>query len=182
MGLDMYLYAEKYVSSSDTFDKEHPNMFNKIKQIAGFEKLPTPDFSNILVKQLVGYWRKANAIHGWFINTIASGVDECQEIHLSREQLETLRDDCIKALANPSREYKVENPKVFYQLCDYLNSLETELTPETFENPLPPVEGFFFGGNELTEYYYNQLEYTVDLITTLLEQSNELEFMYRASW
>jgi hypothetical protein len=83
MGLDMYLYAEKYVGSSDTFDKEHPTMFKDIKKIAGLEQLPTPDFANILIKQLVGYWRKANAIHGWFINNVADGVDECQEIHLA---------------------------------------------------------------------------------------------------
>ena len=182
MGLDMYLYAEKYVSSSDTFDKEHPIMFKDIKKIAGLEQLPTPDFANILVKQLVGYWRKANAIHGWFINNVANGVDECQEIHLNREQLETLRSDCIKALANPDREYQIENNKVFYLLCDYLNSLDQKITVDTYENPLKPSAGFFFGSNDLGDYYYSQLEYTVDLITTLLENSDQLEFIYRASW
>ena len=178
MGLDMYLYAEKYVGSNT----DKTGSYAKIKNLAGLKDLPTPDFSSLIVKSMVGYWRKANASHGWIVDKCGKGVDECQTIYLSSDDLINLRNDCIKALANPDREYQIENPKVLYQLCDYLNSLETELSPATYENPLPPVEGFFFGGNELTDYYYHKLEYTVDLITSLLESDQELSFSYQASW
>ena len=67
-------------------------------------------------------------------------------------------------------------------LCDYLNKLEQPITVENYENPLQPVEGFFFGGNELSDYYFYQLEYTIDLITSLLESDQELNFTYQASW
>ena len=174
----MYLYAEKFIGSNT----DKTGSYDEIKNLAGLKDLPTPDFSSIVVKSMVGYWRKANAIHGWIVNKCADGKDECQTIYLSDDDLINLRSDCVKALANPDRQYQIENNKVFYQLCDYLNSLETELTPTTFENPVPPVEGFFFGGNELSDYYFYQLEYTIDLITSLLESDHELGFSYHASW
>jgi hypothetical protein len=178
MGLDMYLYAEKYVGSNT----DKTGSYTKIKNLAGLKDLPTPDFSSIIVKSMVGYWRKANSIHGWIVDKCGEGVDKCQVIYLSDEDLLQLKNDCIVALANPNREYQIENQKVFYQLCDYLNSLETELTPDTFQNPLPPVDGFFFGGSDLTDHYYYQLEYTIDLITSLLESDHDLGFSYQASW
>jgi hypothetical protein len=174
MGLDMYLYANKYLNNENV---------DQIKKLAGTNNLPNESGTeSIHIRQLVGYWRKVNAVHGWFINKIASGVDECQELYISREQLEQLRQDCIVALANPERNYEIENQKVFYQLCDYLNKLETPVNLATYNNPVPPVEGFFFGGNELSDYYFSQLEYTIDLITNLLELDDDFSFHYQASW
>jgi hypothetical protein len=173
MGLDMYLYANKYI-----YEKN----IDQIKELAETNNLPNPKLSSsIHVRQLVGYWRKANAIHGWFVD-LDNGNDECQEIYVGKEQLEQLRQDCIVALANPDRNYQIENPKVLYQLMDYLNSLETPIDQATYTNPLPPVDGFFFGGNELSEYYFEQLEYTIDLITNLLELDDNFSFHYQASW
>ena len=174
----MYLYAEKYMGGNT----DKPELYAEIKNLAGLKDLPTPDFSNVVVKSMVGYWRKANAIHGWIVDKCGKGVDECQTIYLSDEDLLNLRNDCIKALANPNREYQIENNKVFYQLCDYLNKLEQPITVENYETQLQPVEGFFFGGNELSDYYFYQLEYTIDLITSLLESDQELNFTYQASW
>jgi hypothetical protein len=31
----------------------------------------------------VGYWRKANAIHNWFVQNCQKGIDECQEARVS---------------------------------------------------------------------------------------------------
>jgi hypothetical protein len=182
MGLDMYLSANKYVSASDYFDKDHPIMFNEILKTAKLEHLPATEFGSLIVKKNVGYWRKANAIHGWFVDNVADGVDNCQELHVGKEQLESLRSDCIKALANPDRKYEITSNKVFYLLCDYLNSLDQELTPDTYENPVKPTDGFFFGDSDLDDYYYEQLEYTIDLISSLLELPDELSFTYVASW
>jgi hypothetical protein len=173
MGLDMYLYANKYIYEKNV---------DQIKELAETNNLPNPKLSSsIHVRQLVGYWRKANAIHGWFVG-LANDVDECQEVYVSKEQLEQLRHDCIVALANPDRNYEIENQKVFYQLCDYLNKLENPIDPTTYENPVPPVDGFFFGGSELSDYYFEQLEYTIDLITDLLELDDDFSFHYQASW
>jgi hypothetical protein len=51
---------------------------------------------------------------------------------------------------------------------------------------LPPVQGFFFGGYEIDEYYIQDLSDTVKMIDHILsivpEDNWEWEFVYRASW
>lgn len=174
MGLDMYLYAKKYIGDESV---------DAISKLANTTNLPTPEWSkSISVEKLVGYWRKANAIHGWFVDEIGNGVDECQVMFIDRERLEKLRNDCIVALANPSREYQIEDQKVVYLLCDYLNSLETPIDPATYESPINPTDGFFFGGSERDDYYYFQLEYTINLVSSLLELDDSYSFNYQASW
>ena len=39
----------------------------------------------------VAYWRKANAIHGWFVDNIQDGVDDQNEYYVSKEKLEELK-------------------------------------------------------------------------------------------
>ena len=43
------------------------------------------------------YWRKANAIHNWFVVNCQKGVDECQRTYIERSQLVELKDACDKA-------------------------------------------------------------------------------------
>ena len=38
----------------------------------------------------LGYWRKHPNLHGYIVETFASGIDECQEIPLDEEQLEQI--------------------------------------------------------------------------------------------
>ncbi len=66
-----------------------------------------------------------------------------------------LRDDCKSVLSN--------------------HSLAEEL--------LPCESGFFFGSTEYDKYYYNDLEYTVELIGNILDKySSEHTFSYQSSW
>jgi hypothetical protein len=110
----------------------------------------------------VGYWRKANAIHGWFTNNLAGGVDECQEIYVSRLALSDLRNAC-KAVMSVSAGVSKQD------VAD--------------EVGLMPTEGFFFGGYELDEYYDNDLTYTIKMIDYLLKNTKESQdFIYQASW
>ena len=48
----------------------------------------------------VAYWRKVNAVHAWFVQTVQGGVDECQiGSSLTRDQLVELRDRAKLVLA-----------------------------------------------------------------------------------
>lgn len=38
----------------------------------------------------LGYWRKHPNLHGFVVQTFADGVDECQDIPLTLENLETI--------------------------------------------------------------------------------------------
>ena len=77
MGLDMYLTGEKFVWT----DWEHP------------ENNPVMDGYEIGEYSLrIGYWRKHANLHGYIVKTFANGVDECQRIDLSKEDLEKIID------------------------------------------------------------------------------------------
>jgi hypothetical protein len=107
------------------------------------------------LKCKICYWRKANAIHNFFVKHCADGKDECQEIYVDRKDLEKLVEFCTIVL-NDAKEA---------------------------EKLLPTVSGFFFGGIEYDDYYFEQLEYTKNKIQKILDNSPESwEFQYRASW
>jgi hypothetical protein len=161
MGLDMYLYVDEYVSRKH-WDKRDENgeavnnpQFEAIASVLQSTKhIQEDSWTGLTIQVPVGYWRKANAIHGWIVNNYADGVDECQEIGLPRVALEDLLNTCKKVLVNP----------------DYADEL------------LPPQSGFFFGSTEVDEYYIHDLKYTVELLEGLLKDEALDWFIYRASW
>lgn len=143
----------------------------------------------------IGYWRKANAIHGWFVRECADGVDECQEITVTREQLAQLRTDCNNELANrdnavptdESARVIVNPPNSGQELMDFImeNMKEQENligTTMTSGDPLAPTAGFFFGSTEKDEWYYQELLNTIDVLDSALGLPNATEFVYQASW
>jgi hypothetical protein len=47
----------------------------------------------------VGYWRKANQIHNWFVENIQDGIDDCDyHREVTEEDLEELLDVCKRVL------------------------------------------------------------------------------------
>ena len=93
MGLDMYLTAKKDFYPDFGDDKEkNRKAFSKLLSGAGItvneidSEFPTAD-----VSFKVGYWRKANAIHAWFVKHCQAGVDDCNSHSVSRENLIKLK-------------------------------------------------------------------------------------------
>ena len=158
MGLDMYLYKKTYIGAN----YEHRKVRGKVEITVGKRKVDI-DFNSIsTIEEQVAYWRKANHIHKWFVDNVQDGVDECQEAQVSREQLKELYAVCRKVLN--ARNDKKKAKKVAEEL-------------------LPPEEGFFYGDTEIDQYYYKDIEYTMDVIFKLFVQSDdEVEFYYLASW
>lgn len=77
MGLDMYLDGDKFLA----LDFDNP------------ETPPTEDGYRLTNKTLrLGYWRKHPNLHGYIVNTFADGVDQCQRIDLSEEDIEKIID------------------------------------------------------------------------------------------
>ena len=161
MGLDMYLYASKYIGRNDYSDRENIKVspeFDMMASLAPEGMTKYSDFGGIKVSYPIGYWRKANAIHGWFVNKCGGGVDECQDIYVPREKLVELRDLCKSAIKQPA------------------------MAGEVF----PPTEEFFFDSSEIDKYYIQYLSDTVTMIDHILsvitKNDWEWEFIYRASW
>lgn len=155
MGLDMYLTAKKYL----WHDKD-AELASDIAEKLGVKADPERRFngSSLVVKGIevdAMYWRKANAIHGWFVENIQDGEDDCREYYVDREQLEQLRDLCADILEHPDAER---------------------------DSDLEPTEGFFFGSTEKDEYYYDDLRNTVEGINRALTLDPSFSFYYCSSW
>lgn len=155
MGLDMYLSAKKYLSPFNEVDKDSIKTIDKMFGV-------DTDFQNDCyasgIEFSVCYWRKANAIHQWFVNNVQDGVDDCKEYCVSREQLESLVEDCKKVLESRS--------------------------VDVAEAILPSQHGFFFGTTEYDDWYFDNVEYTHARIEKLLNDSAfaNASFYYLASW
>jgi hypothetical protein len=201
MGLDMYLYAEKYIPAYDleflhtTHDyKRTDNLeYADVIEASKMDTLPSTEFASVMVRKQVGYWRKANAVHGWIVRNMADGIDECQDIRMTREDLKLLRDKCVEAIADRdnatphvNRTIKLNESNGIDVANEIMNTMKAEATkPKTLvDDPLSlePISGFFFGGTEKDEYYYRDLEHTIDIINSLLSNDMELDYYYRASW
>ena len=152
MGLDMFFTARRSFWNCKEGDEE------KAMQIrALFPELPEDieASAGISVSIPFGYWRKANAIHNWFVENVQGGKDKCQKSWVSPEHMYSLLDTVKKVLADAS------------------------LAPTL----LPTTDGFFFGGTDYNDRYWRDLEYTKALLEKALDPAmKDWHFDYQASW
>lgn len=151
MGLDMYLRAEKYISGYN--NDEQVNILTKFLNLQPSD-LQFGDLGGFRVSATVGYWRKANAVHNWFVENVQNGEDNCNRHYVDVEKLAELRDLCREQIENPN------------------------------EDILTPTAGFFFGSTDKDEYYFKDLKYTVETINNLIDNPRfkDFSFYYQSSW
>lgn len=134
------------------------------------------------------YWRKANAIHKWFVDNVQYGKDDCGSYEVEVEELVTLRDICKKVLASS----KLVPGKVFAGKR-YANGKEETLWRDGLviedstvaKKLLPAQEGFFFGSTEYDEGYYYDVERTamgIDAILASIEQYDPSTPCFGDAW
>jgi hypothetical protein len=145
MGLDMYLNAKRYVSQFS--DAE---IGSKIANL--FPELEGKHVNGVTVEAM--YWRKANAVHKWFVDNVQEGVDDCGYYHVSREKLEQLRDLVLEVIETQNVEL------------------------------LPPTGGFFFGSTEIDEWYWEDMKNTAQGLANVLDtfDTHFWDFEYHSSW
>ena len=162
MGLDMYLYREKYLSKED----------NKI-EITDVKTGKKEEYKSngsgygITIKDTIAYWRKANQIHKWFVDNVQDGEDDCGYYYVSRDQLEELLALCkeVKAKSKLVDGKDIEDPSVAEEL-------------------LPTTDGFFFGNTDYDNYYLDDINLTIEQLEEVLNnKDNEgVDFYYSSSW
>lgn len=155
MGLDMYLNARREIYSSVDSDKELGHNIQKLMpELEGMKGTwgDSSVVSNIRIE--AGYWRKANAIHDWFVKNVQDDTDDCGTYEVSKEQLTTLRELCQRIL-----DFK---------------HMANEL--------LPTSEGFFFGSTDYDEYYYSSIEATIKIIDRAVALPDSWYLEYHSSW
>ena len=158
MGLDMYLTAEKYVSG-------YSDVPTRDKIMAALNDYPPlrDEGSYATVNVSVAYWRKANAIHGWFVRELQDGKDDCDKYFVPLEKLKELVATCESVL------FKRD--------------------PEHAEEELPTESGFFFGSTEYDDWYWENVEATIDMLSPMIQwfegdekRRGDWDLFYRSSW
>jgi hypothetical protein len=183
MGLDMYLFAEKHVNG---WEGSKDPQFDAL--VALFKVTPDSGSPSFLVSATVGYWRKANAIHRWFVDRVQEGKDECQRSYVSKEQLHSLRADCRKVLDSVEAvQGQVSQGTTYHadgRVEHHTKTGEVVAQAGVAEKILPTQAGFFFGKTEYDENYLADLRDTIDIIDRALEHPalEGCDFYYEASW
>ena len=190
MGLDMYLRAQKYVSGWRHNPDEETNEYERLVEMFGMGEFVTDDSPSAYVEFTVGYWRKANQVHSWFVRECQGGVDECQATDVAIEQLVDLREVCLRVLASTklvpgqvihSVLYSNEHPKGAVQM----QPGQIMEDPTEAERWLAPEDGFFFGNQDFDEGYWQDLQRTVAIVDRCLllnDTPGYWSFVYQSSW
>lgn len=152
MGLDMYLYKKNYIWQGE-WVKPEVKQEVIVKKGGEVDNSIKPERVKYVVEE-VGYWRKANQIHRWFVENVQSGTDDCGSYWVSRDKLEELLDLC--------KQIKEDNSKA--------------------EELLPSQSGFFFGGTEYDEWYYEDINNTIKILEEVLADEGGDDFEYSSSW
>lgn len=141
-----------------------------VTELAGLTPLTTPDSSGgtlswedgVAVDVCCIYWRKANAVHGWFVNNCQGGTDDCGDYPVEAEQLAYLRKLCSDALTA------------------YTNG-----DAGSAQTIMRPVGGFFFGSTDIDEWWAADMQRTIDEIDRVVQAAariGNVSFSYHSSW
>lgn len=158
MGLDMYLYGKRYLNRWSS--KEDIEIAKNIEALlpelqdeinAGFWGEESA-IREITIE--IGYWRKANQIHNWFVQNVQNGNDGCGTYPVYRSHLEDLKNDIQEIMKDKSKAQEL----------------------------LPSKSGFFFGPTDYDEYYFMNLEATLKIIDKALKLKDCYTFEYYSSW
>ncbi len=151
----MYLSKKTFIGAN----YEHRNIEGEIKLTENKKPINIKKERVSSIEEQVGYWRKANHIHNWFVQNCQEGIDDCRDVSISKEQLLKLLADC-KSIK--------ENQLVASEV-------------------MPTKSGFFFGGTDYDEGYIQDIDYTIGVVEQILEENGDKEYLtldiiYSSSW
>lgn len=186
MGLDMYLNKRTYVGNK--YRKEGQLVRVVVPEDQAGVTFPIKGIKDERISEIteqVMYWRKANAIHQWFIDNCADGEGDERDIFVSAEKLKELLDVCKKVLKGSKLiRGKIQNgsrgTKTGWEPIMEDGLLIEDAT--IAKRYLPTQDGFFFGSTDYNEYYYNDVKETAEGIEQLLMEDPSADYMYEASW
>jgi len=143
MGLDMWIEREIW-----------PAFYDGCRLTIDSDSFTVDERRVRCIIENVCYWRKANAIHKWFVDNVQDGNDDCGRYRLTKKDIKCL-----------------------------LKTIEEAILSEEPWRILPTQEGFFFGSTEYDDEYYYILHETAQMLKSLLESWDEKSFYYyTSSW
>ena len=153
MGLDMYLHKSTYVQNWGHTPEVEKHNITITKGGINRKDIELERIKYIVEE--IGYWRKANQIHNWFVTNVQKGEDDCKKYRVSVEQLKILLAEVIQVLDNPNKAKEI----------------------------LPTSKGFFFGDDEYNESYIEDLKDTKVILEDIFKKHNDdSDYTYQSSW
>lgn len=158
MGLDMYL-SQRVTVEAETAERLASGL--------GIERHRDADWTPAAFEPVIGYWRKANHIHGYFANRLGYRAGR---LELTIGDLERLERLCLEILD------MAEDGGGHWIL--HASSL------------LPRVDGPFFGSQDYDQGYLDDLSLTVEIVdlarrnarSLLSVAIDEITYVYEANW
>jgi len=163
----MYLYRQQYA---------HPELKENLRlERAGKITTFAPERRTFL-REEIGYWRKANHIHRWFVENVQEGSDDGHDYYVDRSELEELLKLVIKVLKHsklvpgtvPAGRRILQNGEI----QDTWEDGSIIDNPELAETLLPRLGGCFFGSLDYDQDYVNELRHTKSLNQKIMKDSN----------
>ena len=118
------------------------------------EALENPTYNMDKDGEKVMYWRKANAIHRWFTEGYPN--DNLEYLECELDKLQILKRHSQEDIDNKDNE--------------------------SYEPHLTTSSGFFWGSTAYDEWYYKDLQETVDKITELEQEHEEGDEYFYYAW
>ena len=121
------------------------------------------------------------------MDNIQDGEDDCGYYEVAPEYLEKLlnickliKQKCVLKKGKIANGYRFENGKEVPIMEDgeYIEN------PEVAAEYLPTQSGFFFGGTEYDQWYMEDIESTIEILTEVLKETdfdNQM-VVYTSSW
>ena len=149
----MYLLAKKHGANFKHSPAKAKKAYAAMVKASGLKMDDLPEGS-VELSVDVGYWRKANHIHAWFVKNCQDDKDDCKEYCVSEALLGDLRAACLDVL--DEKDYSL----------------------------LPTRGGFFFGSTDYGDAYVNDLKDTVKQLDAVLDNPKfkGWNFYYQSSW
>ncbi len=167
MGLDMSLFLVSHISQ---FDDDHKEIEQTLITVSNHERREIKINGVVSVTREIASWRKANAIHNWFVQHVQDGDDDCDRYKVGLDDLLELKKVCEIVRCDPDNI--------------------TEEAVRKARGNLPTKDGFYFGSTDYNRYYFEMVDYTIGIIDAIEKELKEeekkgiwySELFYDSSW
>ena len=188
MGLEMNAYKKFYVRN---YNHQSPEERYEVRVTRGGKPVTGIKTDGITsLKEQTKYWCKANHIHGWFVDNVQCGKDDCHGYIVHREQLKELHDTCDQVIAASKLVDGMVYTGTVYDK-DHPHGVAQRAPGKVIEDPtvakklLPTRSGFIFGCVDYDERYLKMTIETRDWAAQMLADSESdvpFDHYYGAGW
>lgn len=177
MGLDQYLYKRTSLNVSDFFKPEQRHEVLIMQNGVETNIIQKDRISSIT--ELVFTWRKFNALEGYMMKYHNESVEIGQKnIYLYKEDFVRLLDVAKKveeSLAKSTKKVIQEEVGWSKQKGKLYEDVEVYNDIDVVKELFPPEEGFFFGSNEIDDYYRENVQGLIQEIQSVLDEMKKDE-------